>query len=137
MTDTVATFDPALRGDLDRMRDALGDTSTDAPLASDFTYMSLLADYGQVWKLAAAAMARRFAAQATPRMNAFSKAGSVSLNWGDRPKSWLAIAAALEASHAADTVQTSGAGALTFTAPERADMDIDDSEYSNGLKGWR
>lgn len=136
MSEPVATYDPTQPADLDRMRDALGDTDVSAPVFPDVTYLAKLTEHGGAWRLAAAAMARSLAAQANAKLQALSVAGDVALTWGDRAKRWLDIALALEQAHVASLPPVDGAGTVGFAMPTRGEWAAD-SEYSNGLKGWR
>lgn len=131
----VATFNPALLTDLDRMRDALGDTDVTAPMFPDVTYDARLVEMGQAWRLAAAAMARSLASQANAKVQSFSEGDGVSVSWGDRARRWLDIAAALEAAHWALHAPATSAGTVEVAMPTRGEVDT--AEYSNGLKGWR
>jgi len=133
----VATFDPALPLDLDKMRDALGDINVEKPLFPDVTYEAKLAEAGGAWRLAAAAMARSLAARAAKQMESFSAGSQPAIAWGNRTRRWLDVAAALEQAHAA-TVESNGggAGAISTALPTRGNAG-DRGEYSNGLKGWR
>src|SRR5690606_19337650 len=82
----VATFDPALPLDLDKMRDALGDINVEKPLFPDVTYEAKLAEAGGAWRLAAAAMARSLAARAAKQMESFSAGSQPAIAWGNRTR---------------------------------------------------
>ena len=129
MSEPTASFDPALLTDLDRMRDALGDVDVTAPLAPDATYLARLADAGDDWRLAGAAMARSFAARAVTRPEALS-GDPGDIRWGNRASKWLAIAAQLEA----EAARLGRSGGFWAAEAERADLIDTSAEYSVALR---
>lgn len=98
----TVTYNPALLTDLDRMRNILGDVNLDAPYAEDETYIARLLEASGSWKLAAAAMARSFAAQAINQVSSFSTGSDLAVSWSSRADSWLKIAQSLEQDAARD-----------------------------------
>lgn len=130
MSEATATFDPALATDLDRMRDALGDVDTEAPLAPDATYLTRLADVDDDWRLAAAAMARSFASRAAAKPQSLSGEGVGAIAWGDRASRWLKIAAHLEA----EAARLNRSGGFWSAEAERTDLIDTTGEYSVALR---
>lgn len=128
----AATFDPNLLTDLDRMRDALGDINLESPFAPDETYLARLQEAGDNWRLAGAAMARSFASRAINSPTSFTATGDMSVSWADRAKSWLTIAAALEAENA--RLEEPVRSGMWFASAERSDLDERDGEYSLPLR---
>lgn len=125
----AATYDPTLATDLDRMRDALGDVNVEAPFAPDETYLARLNEAGS-WRIAAAAMARSFAARAINDPSSFTAVGDMSVSWNDRASAWLRIASALESEAARDTAAIGGFWSADV---ERGDLAYGGGEYSNPL----
>lgn len=125
----VATYNPALTSTRDRMRDALGDIDTTAPMAPDVTYDAYLTDAGDDWRMAAAGLARRFAAQAAGKAQSIQGEPG-AINWGDRATKWLKIAAHLEA-EAARLRTPSGSWSADA---ERTDLLDISGEYSVALR---
>lgn len=134
MSEPTATYNPALLTDLDWMRHALGDTNTAAPFAPDVTFLAYLDTAGNVWRLAAAALARSLASRAINQPNSISSPGDGSLSWGDRAAAWLRIAAELEAE--ASRLGVGSGGGLWVAEVERSDMVLDDGEYSIELRRY-
>lgn len=131
MSEPIATYSPALLTDLDWMRHALGDTNTAAPFAPDVTFLAYLDTAGNIWRLAAAALARSLASRAINQPTSIPVGGG-SLSWSDRAAQWLKIAATLEAE--ASRLGIGSGGGLWVAEVERSDMVSDDGEYSIELR---
>jgi hypothetical protein len=87
-----ATFDNTLSRTLDQMRAALGDRDVpDNALRQDEEYAAQLAISGDA-ALATAVMAEGLAAEYARRVDSFSESGGISVRWGERVKTWLALA---------------------------------------------
>lgn len=130
MSEPAATYDPTLPMDLDRMRFALMDVDVDAPMAPDVTYLAMLDGADNNWRLAAAAMARSFAADAARKVQSL-QGDPGSITWGDRASKWLKIAAELEAEAAR---LGTGTGGFWDAEVERSDLVTTRAEYSAALR---
>jgi hypothetical protein len=88
---------------LDRVRDALGDTSETAPLRSDERIEAALLRAGTTAEAetvnaaaenaAVAAIASSIASEYRNKITSFGESGGVSVNWGDRAARWDKFAA--------------------------------------------
>lgn len=95
----AATFDLTLPTIKDRMRAALGDRDVpDGALRQDEEYYAQLAISGDE-ALATAVMAEGLAVEYARRVDAFSESGGISVRWGERVKTWLALAKAIRDSY--------------------------------------
>lgn len=112
----VATYNPALLTDIDRMRNILGDVNVEVPYADDETYTARLLLASGSWKLAAASMARSFAARSINDVTSFSAGSDVSVSWTDRAAAWLKIAQSLEEDAARDIDPDAGANQTWWDA---------------------
>jgi hypothetical protein len=107
MADTLATYDPNLTSDVDRMRFNVGDIRVgldtggiEQALRPDVEYLALL-DLTQNWKLATAEMADSLASEYAQEPDSFSSSGEVSVSWGSRVEQWRNLAQRLRAEVAA------------------------------------
>ena len=128
----TATYDPALLTDIDRMREVLGDTDVQNPLAEDETYQAKLILASGSWKLAAASMARSFASRAINDITSFSAGGDISVSWADRASAWLKLATSLEAEAARDAAPAEADNTLWSAGVVRRDVKPR-GEYSKPL----
>lgn len=110
----VATFDNTLPTPKDRMRAAVGDRDVPAnALRQDEEYEAVWVQQGGDERLATAVVAEGLAAEYAQRVDAFAESGGISVRWGERVKTWLALAAGLREALAASAT---GAGAGMVTA---------------------
>lgn len=130
----VATFNPSLLTEIDRMRDALGDINVAAPFAPDETYLARLEEAAGDWRLAGAAMARSFASRAINSPTSFTAVGDVAVSWADRANAWLKIAAHLEAESSRLVVSVSRSSFWVAQAVRSDANDAVSDEYSVELR---
>ena len=107
------------------MRHALGDTNAAAPLRPDSTYLGLLALYDE--PTATTMLARSLANQFGQRATNVSIPGGPSIAFGDRVRSWLATADAIDKSTA-----TGGSTSGTSQEIRIERFTTDQSEYRRG-----
>lgn len=119
-----ASYDNTLPTAIDRMRHSLGDTDMTAPLRQDETYEALLATYSETE--ATAVMAEALAAEYAQQPVRITDEGT-TVDWSDRVKTWLALAARLRAA-LAETASTVG-NTLRTVRPRRYDDWEEQSEY--------
>lgn len=103
----TGTYDPTLATALDRVRFAVGDVDVedDAAIKPDTEYDAvILANDSE--QGAIAEMARALAAQVMQDPDSYSESGGISIRWGERIKTWLALADTASA-----RAEASGAGA--------------------------
>ena len=131
----VATFNPSLLTEIDRMRDALGDINVAAPFAPDETYLARLEEAAGDWRLAGAAMARSFASRAINSPTSFTAVGDVAVSWADRANAWLKIAAHLEAESSRVVVSVQPRSFWVAQSVRDEQLAESDGEYSVEL--WR
>lgn len=99
----AATFDETLPTAKDRLRRAVGDTAVpDGALRQDEEIFSVLALYPDE-AVAQAAIAEGLAVEFAQKPDSFSESGGVSVRWGERVKTWLALAATLRKQAALST----------------------------------
>lgn len=105
----TATFDLTLSTPTDRMRAAVGDRDVpDNALRADEEYEATYALAGGDERLAIAIVAEGLAAEYCQRVDSFSESGGISVRWGDRVKTWLALASGIRDSLAAGATAGSG-----------------------------
>jgi hypothetical protein len=125
-TTLTYTFDPLLTTDKDWVRAAIGDRDMTDPLRSDQEIDATIALDGDRL-LATATLAEGLAAEYARRVDSFSESGGISVRWGERVRTWLALAAGIRASSAA----TGGTGAVEGIAV-RLDGGVYVGEYARG-----
>ena len=97
-----ATYDITLPTSKDRARNQLGDIDMSAPLRMDEEILSQIALYGETGGIAK--LARSLAAEYAQQPVSINAQG-VGVSWSERVKTWLDLAARLEAALAADQSQ--------------------------------
>lgn len=128
----AATFDNALPTAKDRMRRAVGDIDVDAvPLEQDETYLAALAQFGE--DLGTAVIAEGLAARYAQRPTSISD-DSGSISWGDRVKTWIAVANRYRAGGAMSS-QT-GAGAIQLSRTGEEEDEYSRSTVLTAVVGW-
>lgn len=127
MSEPVSTYDPSLADPISRMRFALGDTSSSAPLLPDATYTAVLAAQGADEQAAVVALARSLIAREAQAPTRIVAPDGQSAEFGKRLAGWQALIA--DAPSSAGGAQTGG---LRMHRPERADRSDDGSEYRRG-----
>jgi len=138
MADTLATYDPNLTSDVDRMRFNVGDIhvgldagGTEQALRPDVEYLALL-DLNQNWKLATAEMADSLASEYAQEPDSFSASGDVSVSWGVRVEQWRNLSQRLRAeAAAAAAASVMTAFGIISVSPVRIDEEY--REYQSEL----
>ena len=86
----AATFDPALPTLKDHIRLTIGDRGPDTWLLTNETIQAKLDTLP--YPEALAQLAEGLAAEFAQNPSSYSESGSMSISWGERVKTWLAIA---------------------------------------------
>lgn len=117
----VATFNAALSSQRDRLRFALGDTDTEAPLLPDETYDAALEQQGS-YPLAGALLAEALAARYAQEPDSVAISGELTVSWRVRVQTWLGLAAKwrAEAARLASGLRSREAERDWETTPEYA-----------------
>lgn len=130
-----ASYDPTLPTALDRARFRLGDTTVDpesSALLPDETYSTLLAanaTENEAIAQAADALAARYGQEP----DQIGLGGEVTIRWGDRVKTWQALAKVLRGQDTAATAATGTALAQIRPHHRHHRDDHDYSEYHRDL----
>lgn len=128
----AASYDPTLPTALDRARFRLGDTTVDpeeSALLPDATYLTLLtasATENEAIAQAADALASRYGQEP----DQIGLGGEVTIRWGDRVKTWQALARVLRGVDTTAAAATGTALRQVRPCPRHGREDHDRSEYS-------
>ena len=112
-TTLTYTFDPLLGTPTDRVRAAIGDRGPDDWQRSDEEIVATVDLEGGDEILATAVLCEELAAEYAKRIDSYSESGGISVRWGERIRTWLALAENLrKAYETAAAAQGGVAGAL-------------------------
>lgn len=115
----TATFDLTLATSTDRMRAAVGDRDVpDGALRQDEEYEATYLLAGGDERLATALVAEGLAAEYCQRVDAFSESGGISVRWGERVKTWLALAQGIRDGLAAGSAAAGAVSAAMVRVPD-------------------
>jgi len=107
------TFDPTKQTPKDRVRAAIGDRGPDDWQRSDEEIVATVDLEGGDEILATAVLCEELAAEYAKRIDSYSESGGISVRWGERIRTWLALAENLrKAYETAAAAQGGVAGAL-------------------------
>jgi hypothetical protein len=126
----AASYNPALIDALDRVRRIVGDIDMAMPLMQDEEYNAILVAYPNEAD-AAATVLENLAAQYANRPQSIAEAGGMSVVWGDRAKTWLALALRLRQLRATD----SGSGTGGFWSAPSIHQDDEADTHSEYYRG--
>ena len=93
----AATYDPTLPAVRDRLRLALGDTDTAAPLLTDEEYDGMLAHQGNSEAKTLIALARALIVRFAQKPTEVDVDGGVAVKWAERLRAWRELVAQQEA----------------------------------------
>lgn len=133
-----ATYNPSLATPTDRMRLALGDTNTDAPLRPDDTYAAMLAHHGGDERKAKIELADGLVTQYAQMPSRLELAGDGgAAEWKDRLGAWSSLAKRLrdEIERDARAAAARAASGFRVLRPTR-DGCVRGEYYGGGRQPW-